>query len=99
MDITDEEGEIILACRKSILSDNHRTLVDNFDVPMGTYDSAQVADLIGIHILDTFGHIVNLKQVGLYWDDVIIFVPNSSILKTSKIQKIIRASKLLGLQI
>ena len=55
-DITDKEIEIILACRKSILADNCRTWLkshmDNFDIPMGAYDSAQVADLIGIYILD-----------------------------------------------
>ena len=68
-DITEEEIEIILASRKSVLSDSHRTWVkshvDNFDVPMGAYDSAQVADLVGIYILDTLGRIVNLEQVGL----------------------------------
>ena len=35
--------------------------VDNFDVPMGAYDSAQVDTLIGIYILDTLGRIVNLE--------------------------------------
>ena len=69
-DITEEEIEIILASRKSVLSDNRRSgvksLVDNFDVPMGAYDSAQVADLVGIYILDTLGRIVDLEQVGLY---------------------------------
>ena len=88
-DITDKEIEIILACRKSILSDNHRTwvksYVDNFDVPMGTYDLALVADLIGIYILDTLGYIVNLEQVGLYEDDGIIFILDSNKPKTSKI--------------
>ena len=43
IDMTDEEVEIILACRKSILSDNHRTWVkshvNNFDVWGGAYDS------------------------------------------------------------
>ena len=73
--------------------------VDNFEVPMGVYDSAQVADLIGIHMLDMLGCIVNLKQVGLYRDDRIIFILDSNGPKTSKIQKIIRASKLLGLRI
>ena len=72
-DIIEEEIEIILACRKSILSDNCRTWVknhvDNFDVPKGAYDSAQEADLIGIYILDMLGRIVNLDQVGLYHDD------------------------------
>ena len=103
-DITDEEIEIILAWRKSILSDNRRTWmkshVDNFDVPMGTYGSAQVADLRGIYILDTLGRIVNFEKVGLSWDDWIIFIPDSNSPKTSKIQKnIIRAFKLLGLRI
>ena len=62
MDITDEEIEIILACRKSILTDSRRTCVkshvDNFDIPMGAYSLAQVADLIGIYILDMLGCIV-----------------------------------------
>ena len=64
-DITEEEVEIILACRKS---DNHRTWVkshvDNFDVPMGAYDSAHLADLVGIYILEMLGRIVNLKRWG-----------------------------------
>ena len=103
-DITDEEIEFFQACRKSILSDNRRTWVksqvDNFDVPIGAYDSAQVADLIGIYILDTLGRIVNLEQMGLYRYDRIISIPDSNSSKTSKIQKkIIRAFKLLGLRI
>ena len=69
-DITDEEIEIILASRKSVLSDSRRSCikshVDNFDVPMGAYDSAQVAVLVGISILDTLGLIVNSVQVGLF---------------------------------
>ena len=95
--------KLFLACRKSILAYNRRTWVkshvDNCGVPTGTYDSAQVADLIGIYILDTLGCIVNLEQVGLYRDDRISFIPDSNIPKTSKIQKIIRVFKLLGLQI
>ena len=103
-DITDEEIEIIVACRKSILFDNRRTWVkshvNNFDIPIGAYDSAKVADLIGIYILDTLSRIVNLEQVGLYRDDGIIFIPDSNGPKTSKIlKKIIRAFKLLGLRI
>ena len=74
--------------------------VDNFNEPMGAYDSAQVADLIGIDILDTLDRIVNLEQVGLYQNDGIIFFPDSNGPKTSKIQnKIIRAFKFLSLRI
>ena len=74
--------------------------VDNFDVPMGAYDSAQVADLKGIHISDMLGKIVNLEQVGLYRDYGIIFIPVSNGPMTSRMQKkIIRAFKVLGLRI
>ena len=66
---------------------------------MGSYDSAQVADLIRIYILDTLGRIVNIEQVGLYQGDGIIFIPSSNGPYTSKIQKIIRAFKLIGLRI
>ena len=67
---------------------------------MGAYNSAQVADLVGIYILDMLGSIVNLEQVGLYRDDGIIYISESNGPKTSSIQKkIIRAFKLLGLRI
>ena len=50
-DIIDKEIEII---RKSILANNPRTwvksYVNSFELPMGAYDSAQVADLVRIHI-------------------------------------------------
>ena len=56
-EITEEEIEIILASRKTVLSDNCRSWVkshvNNFDIPMGAYNSAQVADLVGIYIQDT----------------------------------------------
>ena len=36
---------------------------DNFDVTMGSFDSAQIADLVGIYILDTLGRIINLNNI------------------------------------
>ena len=65
---------------------------------MGAYVSAQVADLIGIYILDTLGGIVHLEQMGLNRYDGIIFILDSNGPKTSKIQNIIRVFKLLGLE-
>lgn len=42
MDITDDEINIILTARKSLLASNDSTWIkcqnDNFDVPMGAYD-------------------------------------------------------------
>lgn len=49
MDITDGETNTILTARKSPLTLNDSTSTkchnDNFDLPMGAYYSAQVADL------------------------------------------------------
>ena len=55
VDITNEQYEIILACRKTVIKNNESTWVksglDNFDVPMGVgYDSSQIADLVGLYI-------------------------------------------------
>ena len=53
-EITEEQYQIILACRKTPLKDNDSTWIktglDNFDVPMGGYNSAQIADLVGLYI-------------------------------------------------
>ena len=49
---------------------------------MGSYNSAQVAVLIGIYILDMSGLIINLEQLGLHLDDRLIFIPDSKGLKT-----------------
>ena len=62
--------------------------------------SAQIADLVGLYILDTFSRIVNPGQMGLYSFDGLIYTPNSDGLNSSHIQKkIIRAFKFLGFKI
>ena len=44
IDVTNEQYEIILACRKTVIKNNDSTWVknglENFDVPMGGYDSS-----------------------------------------------------------
>ena len=61
---------------------------------------AQIANLIGICILDMSGWIINLLQIGLYRYDGLIFIPNCNSPKISKLQKkIIKAFRSLGLKI
>ena len=59
----------MLACRKSTLADNRGTWVKrhvlNFDVPIGAYNIAQLADLIGIFIPDLLDRIVNFDEIDL----------------------------------
>ena len=72
----------------------------NFDVPMGGYDSSQIADLVGLYILHILNRIIISDQVGLYQDDGIMYILNSNGPNSFSIQKkIIRAFKLLGFKI
>ena len=102
IDITKVQYDIILACRKTVLENNGTTWIKsgpvNFDVPMGGYDSSQIADLVGLYILHILNRIIYSDQVGLY--DGMMYIPNSNGPNSSSIQKkIIRAFKLLGFKI
>ena len=77
--IMDKQHQILLACRKTILKNNEctwvKTSLDNFDVPMDGYDSAQIADLVGLYILGTLSRKVDLIQLGSYQNDGILCIP------------------------
>ena len=70
IDITKEQFDIILACRKTVLENNGTTCIKsgpmNFDVPMGGYDSSQIADLVGLYILNVLNRFINSEHIGLY---------------------------------
>ena len=88
-DLTKKELGIILACRKFVLVYHDNTAyfdvtTYNFDVTMGSFDSA---DLVGIYTLDTLDKFLDLKNVGIYRDDGLIFIPNCNGRLTSKKQK------------
>ena len=54
--ISKEDEEMILQCRKSFLfCEGHpwtKIGQENFDVPMGSYDGAEICELVGLYILD-----------------------------------------------
>ena len=54
---------------------------------MSSYNSALIANLKSIFILDTLSRMIDLKQVGLYKDKGLIFTPESNDPKTSKIMR------------
>ena len=68
-DITQEGLDIILAYRKSLLVYNNpkweKKTTNNFDVIMGLCDSAKIADLAGICIVDTLGRFLDLINIGI----------------------------------
>ena len=80
--ITKEQIEIILTCRKSILTDKSARITLTFPWELLT---AKIAGLIDVYIFNTLSRIIDLKQVGLYGDDGLIFIPDINGLKALKI--------------
>ena len=67
---------------------------------MGSFKSAQIADLVGVYILDTLGRFLNLISIGIYRDDGLMSIPNGNGPLSPKIQrKVIRDFKYNGLKI
>ena len=55
-DLCDEEFNIIMHCRKTFLFNNGEPWVkkgykENFDVPMGSYEGAEVCELVRLYLL------------------------------------------------
>ena len=73
IDISDEEMEIIFHSRKSLLfsagTDWMKRDSGLFDVTMGSYDGAEVCELVGAYALAQLPKKYNRKDVGLYRDD------------------------------
>ena len=75
--VTTEESEIILHARKSLLFNGDDVWVRKtkkgtaqlFDTTMGSYDGAEVCELVGLFMLDKMKDSVGLQSVGLYRDD------------------------------
>ena len=74
VNISDNELNIILQARKTLLHHNDQpwTKKDDqseFDVPMGSYDGAEVAELVGAYMLWQTKHVITKENMGLYRDD------------------------------
>ena len=67
---------------------------------MGSYDGAEICELVGLHILDELSKILNKNDVGLYRDDGLIVLKNKNGHDCDKIRKnIIKIFKTIGFQI
>ena len=72
--ITNQDLHIIMHCRKSLLFDNDIAWVKNnnnnmFDITMGSYDGAEICELVGLFLLNTLSKKYGLNNIGLYRDD------------------------------
>ena len=80
---TPDELEIVLHSKKTLLFWNHSTWVkkhgnEDFDIPMGCYDGAEICELVGIYIQSKLCKLMNKKDFGLYRDDGLGILRNTS---------------------
>ena len=83
---------IIKHCCKSLLYHNEELWIKkgvsgNFDNPMGSYDSANISELVGCLLLYKLNAIINPDCHGLYQDDGLIIVDNCTPRKGDIIRK------------
>ena len=81
--ITDDMISIIKHSRKSLLFDGNDLWIKNrcdsmFDVSMGSYDGAEVCELVGFYLLDKLSPLIVRENAGLYRDDGLAVVKNSN---------------------
>ena len=73
VDIDPKIIDVILHARKSLLFTSEGTWVKKdgnlFDVTMGSYDGAEVCELVGLYLIDQMASKVPEINFGLYRDD------------------------------
>ena len=72
--ITQQELDIILHARKSLLFSKNKpwekTINESlFDITMGSYDGAEICELVGLYILSFLGKVYGIQNVVLCRDD------------------------------
>ena len=83
------------------MSHGKRNLVTScFDVTMGSFDGAEVCELVGLYILSLLKEIIDQNNVGLYRDDSLIILRNHNEQQTDRMRKkIIKTFKDIGFKI
>ena len=88
--------DIINHARKSLLFHDGNAWfkkVENrlFDVTMGSYDEAEVCELVGLYLLGKLAPLIGAKNVGLYRDDGLAVIHQANGPKMDRIRKDIMA--------
>lgn len=102
--IEEKAVKSIMICRKCPLFFNSKTWEKSngtsFDVTMGSFDGAEVCELVGLYLLSQLSSILGKSNNGLYRDDGLAILKNVSGPKTDSIRKkIIKLFQKNGLKI
>ena len=79
--IDDKDLRLIMHCRKSLLFFGNETWKKKstescFDVTMGSFDGAEICELVGLYIQSNLENILPKTNFGLYRDDGLILLRN-----------------------
>ena len=71
--------KIIMHCRKTLLFCEawSKKSYDRFDITMGSFDGAEVCELVGLYLLHHLSGILGKEVVGLYRDDELAILRNT----------------------
>ena len=103
--ISVKEIRTIQHCRKSLLFFNDEAWKKKqnhecFDVTMGSFDGAEICELVGIYILQELSLIIDKSDSGLYRDDGLMVLRNTNKQDSDRIRKkIINSMKQMGFDI
>ena len=90
--ISEDDIDIIMHARKSLLFNkdspwSKKDSAETFDVTMGSFDGAEVCELVGLYILSILGNKYNQHQMGLYRDDGLAAFYNTNSQESDRIRK------------
>ena len=82
-DISNEDISIIKHARKSLLFNHGKPWIKNnnsnlFDVTIGSYDVAEICELVGLFILNHLKKTFGKEKIGLYRNDGLAIIMNRS---------------------
>ena len=93
VNIDDDTINIIMHCRESVLFGDQSTWTKKngnlFDVTMGSYDEAEICELVGLYLLHELNKTIKNQHLGLYRDDGLAIINSKSGPVIERIKKII----------
>ena len=92
--LSEDDLHIINHCRNSLPykdgeSWKKKDISNSFDVTMGSYDGAEVCELVGLYLLSNLSEIVSKEDAGLYRDDGLLLLRNVNSRETDIIRKMV----------
>ena len=90
--VSKDDERIIYHSRKSLLFTNENAWVKNsndpnFDVTMGSFDGAEMCELVGLYILNKLSQKYDINASGLYRDDGLNYLTDPNGHKSDRIRK------------